>query len=184
MCLFGCRLSIGHDTCPEDMHGWVSQHLVCSMDSLEKAKNCFLPFFDLHIHPTFLCPFPSKEHACVLALLNNSNFLFFVWRIIVASLPSLVSQNMFSFGSDSSVCTTETQCSETSHEFYSHAIRFWKLITHCYGEEKHLKKSMGNYTEIRSSERLCKFIKPYKYKMSSSKGQPEHLLKPGKSLCK
>lgn len=57
-------------------------------------------------------------------------------------------------------------------------------MTHCYGEEKHLKKSMGNYTQIRSSERFCKFIKPYKYKMNFSKGQSEHLLKPVKSLCK
>lgn len=94
--------------------------------------------------PLYLPPV-SKEHGCVLPLLNNSNFLFFIWRIIVALLPSLVSQNMFSFGSDGSVCTIETQCSETSHEFYSHAVRFWKLITHCYGEEKHLKKSMGIY---------------------------------------
>lgn len=147
-------------------------------------SSLFWSWHSLYLSLFLYLPSVSKEHGCVLPLLNSSNFLFFIWKIIVALLPSLISQNMFSFGSDGSVCTNETQCSETSHEFYSHAIRFWKLITHCYREEKHLKKSMENYTQIRSSERFCKFIKPYKYKMSFSKGQSEHLPKAGKSWCK
>jgi len=56
-------------------------------------------------------------------------------------------------------------------------------VIHFYGEEKHLKKSMGNYAQIRISEGFCKFIKPYKCKMGFSEGQPEHFLKPGKSPC-
>lgn len=40
---------------------------------------------------------------------------------------------------------------------------------------------MGNYAQIRISERFCKFIKSYKYNMGFSEGQPEHFLKPGKS---
>lgn len=182
--LLGCRLNIGHEKCTQRM---CTSELCNSQLEIWKMiqklpKVGFFSLFDLWLH-------------CTLLLWGKNTRLSasFVKQFQPSSLHT---QNVYNPPALS--CLPEHLCPLAPMDQFptfrlgtlkpplnlSHAVRFQKLITHFYGEEKHLKKSTGSYAQIRNSERFCKFIKPYKYKMSCSEGQREHFLKPGKSPCK